>query len=99
MTNLRHPGLDPGSMTYFFAVAGTVLLAGAARCAHSCLSLAISSSKRALMRPFSLFWFEMKRFCAENLPIYMLPDRFSWHDALPKTSTNKVDYQRLKAIE
>jgi non-ribosomal peptide synthetase component E (peptide arylation enzyme) len=28
----------------------------------------------------------------------MIPDRFSWHDALPKTSTDKVDYQQLKAI-
>jgi amino acid adenylation domain-containing protein len=38
----------------------------------------------------------LKRFCAENLPIYMIPDRFSWQDALPKTSTDKIDYQRLK---
>jgi amino acid adenylation domain-containing protein len=37
-----------------------------------------------------------KRFCAENLPLYMIPDLFSWHDALPKTSTDKIDYQRLK---
>jgi acyl-coenzyme A synthetase/AMP-(fatty) acid ligase len=41
---------------------------------------------------------EMKRFCSEHLPLYMIPDRFSWHDALPKTSTDKVDYQQLKAI-
>jgi acyl-CoA synthetase (AMP-forming)/AMP-acid ligase II len=40
----------------------------------------------------------MKRFCAERLPLYMVPDRFSWHDALPKTSTDKVDYQRLKEM-
>ncbi|HRH86373.1 MAG TPA: amino acid adenylation domain-containing protein [Rubrivivax sp.] len=39
---------------------------------------------------------EIKRFCAENLPLSMLPDRFSWHESLPKTSTDKVDYQRLK---
>ena len=38
----------------------------------------------------------LKRFCSENLPLYMIPDRFSWHDALPKTSTDKIDYQRLK---
>jgi len=38
----------------------------------------------------------LKRFCSENLPIYMIPDRFSWQDALPKTSTDKIDYQRLK---
>lgn len=40
----------------------------------------------------------LKRFCAENLPIYMVPDRFAWQDALPKTSTDKIDYQRLKGI-
>jgi amino acid adenylation domain-containing protein len=41
---------------------------------------------------------ELKRFCSENLPLYMLPDQFSWVDALPKTSTDKVDYQRLKDL-
>ena len=40
----------------------------------------------------------MKRFCAENLPLYMIPDTFSWHEALPKTSTDKIDYQRLKEM-
>ncbi|HVF62995.1 MAG TPA: hypothetical protein VNE58_03255 [Casimicrobiaceae bacterium] len=37
---------------------------------------------------------EIKRFCAERLPLYMVPDRFAWHDELPKTSTDKIDYQR-----
>ncbi|MCP5247295.1 MAG: amino acid adenylation domain-containing protein [Candidatus Accumulibacter sp.] len=41
---------------------------------------------------------EIKRFCAENLPLYMIPDKFSWFDSLPKTSTDKIDYQRLKEI-
>jgi amino acid adenylation domain-containing protein len=41
---------------------------------------------------------EIKRFCAEQLPLYMIPDRFSWHEALPKTSTDKIDYQRLKEL-
>jgi acyl-coenzyme A synthetase/AMP-(fatty) acid ligase len=40
----------------------------------------------------------MKRFCAQNLPAYMIPDSFSWQAALPKTSTDKIDYQRLKEI-
>lgn len=39
---------------------------------------------------------EIKRFCAENLPLYMVPDEFIWQDSLPKTSTDKVDYQRLE---
>ncbi len=42
---------------------------------------------------------ELKRFCAENLPAYMIPDRFSHQPALPKTSTDKIDYQRLKGME
>lgn len=41
---------------------------------------------------------ELKRFCAENLPLYMIPDQFVWCEALPKTSTDKVDYQRLKEM-
>jgi amino acid adenylation domain-containing protein len=41
---------------------------------------------------------EMKRFCADNLPLYMIPDKFSWLPALPKTSTDKIDYQRLKDL-
>ena len=42
---------------------------------------------------------ELKRFCAENLPIYMVPDLFSFQQTLPKTSTNKIDYQRLKELD
>ncbi|MEO8411026.1 MAG: amino acid adenylation domain-containing protein, partial [Propionivibrio sp.] len=41
---------------------------------------------------------EIKRFCAENLPLYMIPDKFAWFDSLPKTSTDKIDYQRLKEM-
>jgi amino acid adenylation domain-containing protein len=41
---------------------------------------------------------EMKRFCTEHLPLYMIPDVFSWHEVLPKTSTDKTDYQRLKEM-
>jgi L-proline---[L-prolyl-carrier protein] ligase len=50
-------------------------------------------SSRAMKHPSLI---EMKRFCAEHLPLYMIPDRFVWQDALPKTSTDKTDYQRLK---
>jgi L-proline---[L-prolyl-carrier protein] ligase len=39
---------------------------------------------------------ELKRFCAQNLPAYMVPDLFSFLDILPKTSTDKIDYQKLK---
>jgi amino acid adenylation domain-containing protein len=39
---------------------------------------------------------EMKMFCAQNLQAYMNPDQFVFVDSLPRTSTNKVDYQSLK---
>jgi acyl-coenzyme A synthetase/AMP-(fatty) acid ligase len=41
---------------------------------------------------------EMKRHCSENMPLYMIPDRFAWQPSLPKTSTDKIDYQGLKAL-
>jgi amino acid adenylation domain-containing protein len=40
----------------------------------------------------------LRRFCAENLPLYMVPDVFTFQPALPKTSTDKVDYQTLKRM-
>lgn len=40
----------------------------------------------------------LKRFCAQHLPLYMIPDRFSVQSALPKTSTDKIDYQKLKTL-
>jgi amino acid adenylation domain-containing protein len=39
----------------------------------------------------------LKTFCSQHIPLYMIPDVFSFHPALPKTSTDKVDYQALKA--
>jgi len=41
---------------------------------------------------------ELKKFCSENLPLYMVPDLFCCLEALPKTSTDKIDYQTLKAM-
>lgn len=52
-------------------------------------------SCRGAERPSLL---ELKRFCSEVLPAYMIPDHFVWCEALPKTSTDKVDYQRLKEM-
>ena len=39
----------------------------------------------------------LKQHCADVLPLYMVPDRFLVRTALPKTSTDKIDYQRLLA--
>jgi amino acid adenylation domain-containing protein len=41
---------------------------------------------------------ELKKFSSEQLPIYMVPDRFRVLPQLPKTSTDKIDYQRLKDL-
>ncbi len=38
---------------------------------------------------------ELKRFCAGRLPLYMVPDYFAFHELLPRTSTDKIDYQAL----
>jgi len=37
----------------------------------------------------------LKKFCAERLPLYMVPDRFSFRDALPRNSRGKIDRARL----
>jgi amino acid adenylation domain-containing protein len=41
---------------------------------------------------------ELKAFCARNLPSYVSPDVFQFLDALPRTSTDKVDYQGLTRL-
>ncbi|MBI4530367.1 MAG: AMP-binding protein, partial [Candidatus Latescibacteria bacterium] len=41
----------------------------------------------------------LKQFCVKNLPMYMIPDRFSIQPTLPKTSTDKIDYQRLRELD
>jgi amino acid adenylation domain-containing protein len=42
---------------------------------------------------------EMKTFCSKELPLYMIPDRFQFRRSLPKTSTDKIDYQALAREE
>ncbi len=41
---------------------------------------------------------ELKKFCSENLPLYMVPDLFCCLESLPKTSTDKIDYQKLRSV-
>jgi amino acid adenylation domain-containing protein len=38
----------------------------------------------------------LKTFCSTKVPAYMIPDRFIVKEQLPRTSTDKVDYQALK---
>jgi amino acid adenylation domain-containing protein len=40
---------------------------------------------------------ELKTFCATKVPAYMSPDRFVFRDRLPRTSSDKIDYQSLLA--
>ncbi|GJM20509.1 MAG: D-alanine--poly(phosphoribitol) ligase [Planctomycetota bacterium] len=40
----------------------------------------------------------LKRFCAEHLPAAMVPDTFTALPALPRTSTDKIDYESLKGL-
>jgi acyl-CoA synthetase (AMP-forming)/AMP-acid ligase II len=37
----------------------------------------------------------LKRFCADNMPSYLVPDQFSFLTTIPRTSTDKIDYQTL----
>lgn len=41
---------------------------------------------------------ELKKFCVEHLPKYMIPDKFIILPNLPKTSSGKIDYQVLKKL-
>lgn len=40
----------------------------------------------------------MKKHCTIHLPNYMIPDTITFVDDLPATSTDKVDYQRLRSM-
>ena len=42
---------------------------------------------------------ELKQFCSARLPKYMVPDLFGILPALPRTSTDKINYQTLLAQE
>jgi amino acid adenylation domain-containing protein len=54
--------------------------------------LAYLSQRAGASRPSII---DLKMFCGRQLPSYMSPDAFVFLDALPRTSTNKVDYQQL----
>lgn len=40
----------------------------------------------------------LRKFCAAEMPSAMVPDTFTICDRLPRTSTDKVDYQRLAGM-
>jgi acyl-coenzyme A synthetase/AMP-(fatty) acid ligase len=57
--------------------------------------IAVCSTRPETAPPNSM---TLMAFCQNYIPQYMLPDRFIFVDALPQTSTHKVDYQRLKEL-
>jgi amino acid adenylation domain-containing protein len=59
------------------------------------LKIKVFLSARSETRPSII---ALKAFCAQRLPVYMVPDLFVFQNALPRTSTDKVDYQALKAL-
>ena len=42
---------------------------------------------------------EIRDFCLKYLPKYMLPDEFIQVSELPKTTTQKIDYQKLTSFK
>jgi amino acid adenylation domain-containing protein len=46
----------------------------------------------------SLSLIALKRISARSLPRYMIPDSFVVLDAIPRTATNKVNYEALKVL-
>jgi len=41
---------------------------------------------------------EVKKFCRQYLPIYMIPDRVEFLDGLPRTPTGKTDKVLLQKL-
>lgn len=40
----------------------------------------------------------LKLYCAETLPTYMVPERFVFHERLPRNPRGKVDFDALRAL-
>lgn len=49
----------------------------------------VSGERRAVV--------ELKAFCSVKLPAYMIPERFVFHTALPRTARGKIDFEALRA--
>lgn len=41
---------------------------------------------------------QLRKFCADHIPNYMVPETIEFHQSLPKTSTGKIDRQSLAAL-
>ena len=76
---LRHPA---------FAEAAVIAVPDS----HKNIEIIANLVSRSEPRPTII---ECKTHCSEHLPYYMNPDRFVFHEAMPRTSSNKIDYQSL----
>nr|WP_298721438.1 amino acid adenylation domain-containing protein [uncultured Steroidobacter sp.] len=52
----------------------------------------------ACQQEITLTRIALKEYSARALPPYMIPDLFAVVPALPRTSTDKIDYQRLRTV-
>jgi amino acid adenylation domain-containing protein len=41
---------------------------------------------------------ELKQFCAVKLPPYMIPERFVFHETLPRNLRGKIDFEALRGL-
>jgi acyl-coenzyme A synthetase/AMP-(fatty) acid ligase len=55
----------------------------------------VSLTAHLVLRSEALSILQLKSLCAQRVPSYMVPDRFQFLKELPRTSTNKIDYQSL----
>lgn len=78
----RHPGV------------GEVAVVAAAD-EHAGIRITAFLSPAAEERPSLI---ALKQFAVQVLPRYMAPDAYLWLEAIPRTSTDKTDYQRLKQL-
>ena len=79
----QHPGVEEAAVVASTDESGGVRI------------VVFLSARDAAKRPSII---EMKTFSAKALPSYMSPDVFQFLDKLPRTSTDKVDYQGLKRL-
>jgi len=79
---------------YQHPAVGEVAVVGIANEAEGMRIVAYLST-RTPQRPSII---ELKTFCATHLPSYMSPDAFQFMEALPRTSTDKIDYQNLSRL-
>lgn len=78
---LKHPDVREAAVIAVADAASGVRIAAFVSCKQDCRLTIIA----------------LKTFSVQNLPPYMIPDTFTVMDALPRTSTDKVDFQALKA--